>query len=778
MLKSVNQKILAIALFPLLIALALMTSLVADKITRSQQMSHHHDIGQFLVHVGSVLHELQKERGLSSVYLSGNGAKINQLNSQQGKTDGAINTFQHFLEGLDKSEFSAQFPRRLSTVVASLNTRQNLRKKILAQSISSNVSLNDYSAINVTLLKAIEPLVNFGNNSQMIQLRSAYLHFIQGKERTGIERALLTGTFSRDEFVDGAFIRFNRLLAEQATFFTNFNAQATDEMQLVYQKYLTQPVVIESQRLRELAINKGVASAKSLLMADLNRYLGYGGAIHQFKNYVLRNQEKYANRFVGNHQQVITVLNQLDALASVSEEDKQQLAIIRTTINMYAAGLTKAQSMYQNGLSLRDIDQGIKIDDGPALNAISALLLSSVPGNFSVQPAHWFATATQNINLQKEIENAIGDNLSHLGLTLRDSAMMELYLLIFFAVLVTAAVLLAVIRTSRRIHLPLRQATAFAKSIAGGDLTGSIECNSRDEIEDLTTALNQMASNLKKTLQQVDLGSGKLTQASNDMSRVAIATSQGVEQQQDELQGLATEINQLRIVVSQVSENAHQGDQAAQLANSEARIGLDMVEVTTGVITSLATEVEQAASAMRKLEGETESIDTVLDVIGGIAEQTNLLALNAAIEAARAGEQGRGFAVVADEVRTLASRTQQATQQIQKMIIGLQQGATEAVNLMEQGQSKAKLSVEQATKAYQSLQSITQVFHSVTDMNTQIASATAQQMTTVDEIHISLDSINKIADQTSAGASTSENSSKELAKLALVLQQSLSGFTI
>ena len=193
-------------------------------------------------------------------------------------------------------------------------------------------------------------------------------------------------------------------------------------------------------------------------------------------------------------------------------------------------------------------------------------------------------------------------------------------------------------------------------------------------------------------------------------------------------------VSNMASTIHEVSGSATQAAQAARDANSEAGSGQQVVNAVISAINSLAGEVERAASAIQKLEQDSESIGAILEVIRGIADQTNLLALNAAIEAARAGEQGRGFAVVADEVRTLAQRTQEATQEINDMIERLQEGASNAVKVMAEGRKQAELSVEQASKAGDSLKAITSAIGSISEMNDQIATAVAEQTGFTDQI--------------------------------------------
>ena len=267
------------------------------------------------------------------------------------------------------------------------------------------------------------------------------------------------------------------------------------------------------------------------------------------------------------------------------------------------------------------------------------------------------------------------------------------------------------------------------------------------EIGELAVAIN---SAMDKTAMSVGELSGcvdRIQVLSKELSNESKGTADGTQRQQREAQEMVDAISAMTATVHEVSQNAAHAAQAARDANKEAVSGQEVVNSVTSAIHSLADEVERAATAIQKLEEDSESIGAILEVIRGIADQTNLLALNAAIEAARAGEQGRGFAVVADEVRTLAQRTQEATEEINDMIARLQEGSSNAVKVMAEGRRQAELSVEQAMKAGDSLQTITGAVGSISEMNDQIASAVEQQTDTSDNISRNLNRMTEFADQ-------------------------------
>jgi methyl-accepting chemotaxis protein len=317
-----------------------------------------------------------------------------------------------------------------------------------------------------------------------------------------------------------------------------------------------------------------------------------------------------------------------------------------------------------------------------------------------------------------------------------------------------------------------------ANRLAEGDLNARIDYPAKDEMGQISDAVNNMADKFRQTINEFKDAITRLASAAEETSVVTAQTTNGINQQQTETSQVATAINQMSATVQEVARNAVEASAAAQEADTTFDEGKQVIDKVISAIGDLSGEVDKAADVIQELEKESLNIGSVLDVIKSIAEQTNLLALNAAIEAARAGEQGRGFAVVADEVRTLAGRTQESTKEIEQMIGKLQGGANNAVNVMMGGKEITQSGVEHAASAGEALQKINLAVERIASMNTQIASAAEQQSTVTEEINHSVVSINEVAEQSALGAQQTAEASDDLARLAEQLKGLVERFKI
>ncbi|WWZ02295.1 methyl-accepting chemotaxis protein [Pseudomonas putida] len=330
--------------------------------------------------------------------------------------------------------------------------------------------------------------------------------------------------------------------------------------------------------------------------------------------------------------------------------------------------------------------------------------------------------------------------------------------------------LLAAWAITRQIIIPLRQTLRAAERVANGDLTQNLQVNRRDELGQLQASMQRMTQGLRELIGGIGDGVTQIASAAEELSAVTEQTSAGVNNQKVETDQVATAMNQMTATVHEVARNAEQASEAALMADQQAREGDRVVGEAVAQIERLAGEVVNSSEAMNQLKAESDKIGSVLDVIKSVAQQTNLLALNAAIEAARAGEAGRGFAVVADEVRSLAQRTQQSTEEIEELIAGLQSGTQRVASVMDSSRQLTDSSVELTRRAGSSLETITRTVSSIQAMNQQIATAAEEQTAVAEEINRSVMNVRDISDQTSAASEETASSSVELARLGTHLQ--------
>ena len=445
-----------------------------------------------------------------------------------------------------------------------------------------------------------------------------------------------------------------------------------------------------------------------------------------------------------------TLLDRHESLLS-NDEEREMLALVKTNVAGYL-------SIVSQMVALVDKDQ-----QQDAIDLLNNRL------------------APQGTVLTQSLENLITFNQNGVEAAADSAAQMytraQWVVGLIIVIALIATLLLAWLLT-RSITAPLGQALAVARTIAAGDLSQPIAVSGSDEPAQLLGALATMQTQLQTTIRGISESAQQLASAAEEMSSVMEQSTRGLQAQNDEIEQAATAVTEMSAAVDEVAGNAVSSAEASKASDEDSKHGHYQISETISSIQNLVDEVLGASNKAESLAVQAQDISKVLEVIRGIAGQTNLLALNAAIEAARAGEAGRGFAVVADEVRSLAQRTQDSTEEIEQMISSIQQGTQDTVEALNSSAEHAGTTLQRANSAGSALEKITAAISQISQRNLVIASAAEQQALVARDVDRSLVNIRDLSTQTAAGATQTSAASQELSRLAVDLNGMVTRFVL
>lgn len=536
---------------------------------------------------------------------------------------------------------------------------------------------------------------------------------------------------------------------------------------------------VHEQTLPVLSLSKDL-QAQFLLMS---KYM-LQGYVEQNSNQIMNNKSKFTER----KEHFNRIFAQLEKLTQPDRDLRNMLGSIGVayaqyqahTDTMFAEHIKQVllqQQPVQLGASLGGVIDSAVVPNTERLQVASA---NDALRKSKTQIALDSSEEKMALAIQ-EIDRLIAAMNTHVNVAkeyVEQTESTATWQILLIAITAIVMALIIGISTIRAISRPLGKTNDMLRIIASGDLSQQLDDSSHNEFGQLAKNVNTLVSSLKVVILGIGERAERLAAAAEQTSTVTTKTTLSIDEQKSQIAIVSEATNRMQARASNVKANAEATLAQIKHADTEAAKIKHISLENKRTIETLATDVDAAAQVIHKLHQDSASISGILDVIRGVADQTNLLALNAAIEAARAGEQGRGFAVVADEVRTLASRTQESTQEINSMIEMLQEGAERAVTVMNQGKAQTEICVEQTMRATDAIDSITHAVHEAHDVSSQIEESARTNSEVSRDISNKLESIVGISHETSVGALQTSESSKAVSKLAEELQQSIQHFKV
>lgn len=613
------------------------------------------------VQISALVHETQKERGMTAGYYGSGGTSFKtELNQQRQLVDERLADLRTFLDQFDTQDYDSTFIASLDDAMARLDQLDQTRQASSAMSIPAGQAIGYYTKTNAALLDTIGLISQSSSDPDMTLELVAYQNFLKGKERAGIERAVLSNTFAQDRFGPGMFRKYTALVADQATYLSEFELLANTQTAEAYQQLAASTEFENVQAYREIANQK---------MAD---------------------------------------------------------------------------------------------------------------GGFGVDAKAWFDTITIKINTLKSFEDQLSDRLlahaqSKGAAARRASWVYGVTTLAIFVVVLGVALIVM-----RSILGPLRVIIQQLRSIAEGeaDLTQQADQDRRDEIGELAGWFNTFVRRVHDVIVDVARSTNEVAAAASRIASSSEQMSQSTDEQSTQIMQISSAIEEMSASVVEVARKAADASTCATASGQSAEQGGTIVKGTIDGMQGIDRAVSESAACVQKLGDRGDQIGEVITVINDIADQTNLLALNAAIEAARAGEAGRGFAVVADEVRKLADRTTKATEEIADSIRSIQEETGQAVERMTAGQEQVQGGVAKAIEAGESLHQIVGSAQEVATMIQSIAAASEQQSAASEEVARCIQQIANITNENGTGVCDAASAAAELSERSESLAQLVGQFKV
>jgi methyl-accepting chemotaxis protein len=641
--KKLAGKLALIVAIPAVALLYFGAAKTNEALVRARDAEKIAQLTELSVYVGNFVHEAQKERGRTGGFVGSKGTKFKrELGEQRALTDGRFVELKEAFGSLDHGRFDTEIIHEIESAIGRYEKMSEHRSAVDQLSVTGPESIAFYTNNNARFLDAVSKISLRSESAELTRVLLAYGLFLKGKERAGIERAVLSNTFANDAFPDGHYSKLVGLIQSQETFMGEFHLLADERGIVAYETASGQPSFSEVEGFRAIA-----------------------------------------------HEHAST-------------------------------------------------------------------------GGFGVESEVWFATITDKINQLKNVEDTISQNVTGDAKSAMAAAKTDVVVYGAIAGTTFMVSILFVAIFALSLGKYIYGILEHTRRLAGGDLTARLDSHRKDELGMVASALDEMSAQFGEMIKQVTESAHEVASAATEIAASSEEMATGLQHQESQVGEVSQAAERMAESVNDIAGKAEQASSAAQRAGEDAEVGGTVVGDTVSEIHAIASESRETVQSVVTLGEKSEQISGIIAVINEIADQTNLLALNAAIEAARAGEHGRGFAVVADEVRKLAERTTQATEQVSGSVRDIQDDTRGAVEQIEKGSGRIEKGVELASSARESLDRIVHSSGTLQEVVSDITHATEEQTASAKQISSATATISDVTRESAAAASQAASAAMSL----------------